>query len=149
MCYIIANFVSSDTQSQGTCLAFQTVSGDTLPVGMNYSFLHLFFNHLHIRVTFSAMDATPPSFQTLLEPYQQLVAFKAHLEQTRLSLAHLATVAPNFLPDAREWVNMATALLERIDPQLQRMESQLLAILQIQLQYAISNHGHLPILEED
>ena len=95
------------------------------------------------------MATLPPSFETLLEPYQQLVAFRAQLNQARLSLNHLAATTPNFLPDAREWVNMSIGLLDRIDPQIQNMVSQLLAILQIQLQYAISTQGHLPLLEQD
>ena len=95
------------------------------------------------------MDSAPPNFQTLLEPYQKLIAFKAHLQQTRICLAHLETVTPAFLLQAQECVNMATGLLDHIDPHIQRLENQLMIILQLQLHHSLSHHGHLPVLEED
>ena len=94
------------------------------------------------------MDTALPTFQTLLEPYQQLVAFKLNLQQTRLCLAQLEAATPSFLPQANEWVTMATSLLNHIDPHIQRLEHQLLVILQLQLHHFHVHHGHLPVLEE-
>jgi hypothetical protein len=64
-------------------------------------------------------------------------------------LAHLETVTPAFLLQAQEWVNMATGLLDHIDPHIRRLENQLMIILQLQLHHSLSHHGHLPVLEED
>jgi hypothetical protein len=95
------------------------------------------------------MSFTEPSFQTLLEPYQNLVSFRAKLQQCKQHLIHLNQEVPVFMPAASEWISMANALLDRINPELQRMDFQLLTILQIQLQHSLEQVGHLPNLDAD
>ena len=91
------------------------------------------------------MSFTEPSFQTLLEPYQNLVSFRfrAKLQQCKQHLIHLNQEVPVFMPAASEWISMANALLDRINPELQRMDFQLLTILQIQLRHSLEPSAKL------
>ena len=89
------------------------------------------------------------SFQTLLAPYEALITFRAQLNQRRHCLQQLAASVPTILPDAKDWIDMSLGLLDRIEPQLQRTEYQMLCILQLQLHHTLEQLGHLPVLETD
>ena len=95
----------------------------------------------------SEMEPVLPSLQTLLEPYQALITFKRQLQQCRDSLTYLRDDTPSFIPNATELIDMANGLLARIEPELQRLEQQLLEILLMQLQHSISYVSHLPNLD--
>jgi hypothetical protein len=108
------------------------------------------FNISLSRTRFMAMSLTEPaSFQTLLQPYETLVNFRAKLQTCKHQLTVLSEEVPSFLPAAAEWIAMANGLLDRITPEIQQMDFQLLTVLQIQLQYSIDQLGHLPTMEAD
>ena len=91
------------------------------------SFCHQFLPRSSV-----AMSAAASSFQTLLAPWETIIEFRTNLNKCRQSLQLLSQAVPNVLPAAREWIVMAKQLLDRIEPELQRIEHQPLCILQLQ-----------------
>jgi len=108
------------------------------------SFCHQFLPRSSV-----AMSAAASSFQTLLATWEAIIEFRPNLNQCRQSVQLLSQAVPNVLPAAREWIVMANQLLDRIEPELQRTEHQLLCVLQLQLQHALDQIGHLPQLDAD
>ena len=114
---------------------------------VHFIYFNVLCSHASQLTAMSFME--PPSCQQLLQPYQNLLNFRIKLQICRHQLTLLSAEVPCFLPTAAQWIAKANESLDHITLELQRMEYQILTILQLQLHYNVDQHGHLPHLEAD
>ena len=89
------------------------------------------------------------SFQTMLQPVQQLAEMRVHLRQCRQVLQQMQALRLPAMTTIGTLLQDATQVLDDFQIELDRLEHQFLCILQLQVSHHLTLHGTLPDIDLD